>query len=211
MAANPHPPAAAPVSAKMRLYQWAVQKATGFNSPERIRISDILEEARREFMSDPAWVHRFCDEILDEIVRSVITQAVASTRGHRKRYIFKDTVMAAEVYAQQTTAEASALSASLMQKWMNWREHTGNGHVRLLDMTRQDLIKAAELRERRAQRDLELAALWRAIADRLPDDDSAVREHLNAFDIEALDLKIRQEGGTFTDPEITPAQEADRS
>jgi hypothetical protein len=204
-ATAPPPPPGASGSATMELYRWAEEKVSGVGAPDRVRISDLTDEAKRKFATNPAWVARFVNEALDDMVKSVVRQAVASTRGAYKRYIFDNTIMGVQAYAQQTTKEAATLHMRLMSKWGTWREHVGSGHLRLLDMTRQDLIKAAEERERRAAHELEIATLWREMAKAMPDDNVLVRDTFTVAEIEALSVDIRKAKGTFVNPNITPS------
>lgn len=195
-------------SATMRLYQWAEQKVAEVADGDRLKISDLTELAEREFATDPDWTKAFVQESLTSMIRSVTQQAVASTRGQYKKYVFGDRVLTAKDYATQTTHEAATLRMRLMSKWGGWMEHTGVSHVRLLDMTRKDLLDAAAEREGRANRELEIAALWRAMAEKMPDDDTTVRQSFDLEVIEAMSVEIRQNAGTFNDPTITPADES---
>lgn len=49
-------------------------------------------------------------------------------------------------------------------KFQKWREHAGDTYYITLNMTREDLLLAAEERENRGLRDLQVAALWRQMA-----------------------------------------------
>ena len=194
-------------SATTRLYSWAELQIAQVGEGERLKLTDLTEQALKEFAVDPEWVTAFVSESLESMIRSVAQKAVASTRGHYRKYVFRDTVMGVQAYATQTTQEAATLSMKLMQKWGSWMEHTGQSHLRLLDMTRADLLAAAEERERRANRELEVARLWRAMADAMPGGATTVREAFKLEDIEIMSVKIRQEAGTFIDPSITPASQ----
>jgi len=187
------------------LYRWAEERVSGVGAPDRVKISDLVEEANQEFATDADWVAQFVQEALNDMVRSVIRQAVASTRGQYKKYVFRDTVMGVRAYAEQTTQESATLRMKLMSKWGSWMEFNGRQHVRLLDMTRKDLIAAAEERERRAHRELEIAALWREMAAAMPDDSVTVRDTFNVAEIEALSVDIKVARGTFDDATTTPA------
>ena len=203
-ATAPPPPPGASGSATMELYRWAEKEVSGVGAADRLKISDLTERAKERFTVKQDWVDRFVDEALTDMVRSVCRQVVASTRGGYKKYIFKDTVLGVQTYAEQTTKEAATLHMKLMSKWGQWMEFNGQQHVRLFEMTRQDLLQAAAERERRAERELEIAALWRAMAAQMTDS-VVVRDVFNPAQIEALSVDIKTARGSFTeDPDAGP-------
>jgi hypothetical protein len=187
-------------SARMQLYAWVVERVTGPGAEARIKISDVLEEVQERFIADPTWVRSFMEETVSDMARSTIRDAVASTRGQYRRYVANEQVLTGPEWVK----EGQALGNRLMSKWASWMEFDGTSHVRLGDMRRQDLLKAAQTRRKRAEREIELATLWEAIAARLPDDETPVSAVLEWKDIELLSMEIKQGTGTFSDPTITP-------
>jgi hypothetical protein len=130
------------------------ESPAGFNLPQ------VVNEAMITFLQDP----QFVDEVVrDRVQRDVYEMArriIANTRG---LILVGDDVMTPEQF------QAHAAKAS--NRFLNWVEHAGTRYISLMQMTKGDLLLAARERETRARSELQVAVLWRHIADQLGADE----------------------------------------
>lgn len=123
-------------------------------SEERIEIADLVEMVIGHFGHDQLFVDTLLREQLSPIVYTIAQNVVAQTRS--------GTIL---VGTTLTTASAARQAAATSRpRWQMWLEHTGRQHVRLPEMTREELLSAAQQREQRADREMSIATLWRALA-----------------------------------------------
>lgn len=69
-------------------------------------------------------------------------------------------------------------------KWNVWREHAGTRHILLPEMTKADLLLAAQERRTRAETELALACTWEALAGQM-DDSQRVRDRFSPGEVDA--------------------------
>lgn len=81
-------------------------------------------------------------------------------------------------------------AATLERYWLGFREHAGDRHVLLMDMTSADLALAEAERRKRADTDTEHADLWAKLRTRL-ENGQRVRDVWSAQEIEAARQAIR--------------------
>lgn len=206
MAANPVPPQQPrPLrSAKSTIVSWVDQAVNGGNIPvTNVKISDIADEVRTRFLSDPVFAERFAAECLDDMLQVVIREVVAQTRGQYRREISGDTIVSPQQFVMDG---AQALGARLSSKWASWLEHSGDQHIRLTSMRRKDLLAAAAERRRRADLEIEKAQLLEALADLLPDDSTEVGQAFSLAQIELVSdrIKAKNDGRLPADAPIFP-------
>ncbi len=143
---------------------------------DRVEMGDLVETAIGKFQQDPAWVNAFLREQLYSIVYGIAQNVVARTRS--------GAVIVGSAIVSQSGARAIATAPR--PRWQSWLEHDGSGYVRLPEMTREQLLAAADQREGRAQREASIAAFWRVLADHL----NAGQRVADVFDDAQLDALL---------------------
>lgn len=127
---------------------------------------------------------QFMDEFVAEALRSeVYAQVSAAVAGSRRLVQVGDFAMTSEAIEKRAQAFAS--------RFLGWFEHSGARHVRLMDMTREDLLTSASERRKRGQREYSIAALWTQLASGL-EGGQRVEERFTAAEIEALYERIER-------------------
>lgn len=154
--------------AKVRL--WVRERIQG---EEEVSLPELANEAIQVLGGDRKFITAFANECLHDMVLELASQVIKQTRGLIK---IGDVV---------TDVEGVKRRARKQSVFANWLEHVGDRHVRLLDMTREDLLSAADERQTRGERELEVAALWRTLAQRL-EGGQAVKDRFSAEEIEGI-------------------------
>lgn len=141
------------MSAKSQLRQWVREQ---LELQDEIVLPDLSREAARVFGKDPEFVHQLMEDTLPELIYEIVSRVLRETRDDR--ILLGDTI---------TTREGVDVRARRHSVFLNWYEHIERGHVKLMEMTREDLLEAAKEREERGQHELGIARLWRTIAEQL--------------------------------------------
>lgn len=160
-----------------RLRVWVESRIDGVDSFE---VPALVSEAATEFFGDPAWTKAMFGRLLAVEIGGILQQL--RPRG----------TMAGDTATTKKGMKERA--DALARKWGGWFEHTSAGHVRLMAMTRPQLLEAAAEREARGAIEIRTAKLWRALAAQLRSDEQTVREHFRPEMIEALERDILSEG-----------------
>ncbi len=154
---------------------------------EAVSLPELTETILVRLKSDAALLDAWLSESLAPLVAQDIRQICSATRSH---VVFGDEALA-------PTALKAKVAAS-KPRWQAWLEHAGDRHVRLMDMQKEDLLAAADEREQRGMSNIELAALWRELAARLPAD-RKVGDLFTEEQIEALAASLRVEVNVVRD------------
>lgn len=123
--------------------------------------SQVEQAAFDRYRNDPRFMDRLLRENVRIVVTSVVTGVISSTRS-KPMVLHGDELVERDVLVARLEAAA--------ENWASWLEWTGDRHVRLPEMTAEDLEAAAAIREERGKSDLHRAALWRRLAARLRSD-----------------------------------------
>ena len=142
-----------------RVRDWIYQEIDGMDT---VKLPELANAAVAHFSQDPTFVHAFLETHLRPIIYDLAQKAMAATRGR------ENVIMAGETLLTRDGISKDA--KKLQSKWERWLEHVGDRHVRLTEMTKSDLLKAAEERRKRANTDIRIAALWEALAERMEGD-----------------------------------------
>ena len=142
-----------------------------------VRLPDLTDRAVEHFSKQKPFIRSFLAEQLRPIVYEQARIVLQDTRRDGAPILLGDELVNREEFKRRATAIAS--------KWSQWIEHSGDRHIRLLDMTRADLLAAAEERYQRGQREMGLARLWRKLAAGLGDGE-VVRERFTPEQIEEV-------------------------
>jgi DNA-binding PucR family transcriptional regulator len=165
------------------------------DNPERVAISEILEQVEKKFLVDQAFAMSLAIMNVREIARAAIREAVAETRGPARRVIVRDAITT----PLEQVRESQQLMSALALRWGRFREWNGTVHVKLTAMTRQDLLAAAAIRRERATREMRYAIFWERLAARLPDDETTVGAAIPYEEIERAYAQAGQDAGVTTD------------
>ena len=120
---------------------------------DTVNLPDLVETALGHFMQDPAWVEAFLRSQFSPMLYTIAQNVIAQRRSGQ--------VIVGNVIATQQGARQIA---SRRPRWQTWLEHDGTEYVALPQMTREGLLRAADGRELRANREAGIASVWRALA-----------------------------------------------
>lgn len=165
--------------ATTQIDRWVKARLKDHNAEDEIRLPDIATEAVEHFLEDRAFL---TGPIGDLIRASAYDAAAAFVKRTRGLVIFEDAVI--------STTEAK--QRAKRSPFFSWLEHAGDRHLHFLDMTREDLELAATERETRAETDLEVARLERALAERL-EGGQRVRDRFSVEEIEAIRASLARQ------------------
>lgn len=158
-------------STRARLSEW-VRAELG--TADEVQIPALTERAMQHFIKDKGFVAALFRENVRSLIYEVVQTVVSNSRG--------ELVQLGDEVVDSQEFKARARRRSTFESWL---EHVGDRHVRVLDMTREDLLVAAKERTDRGNHELELARLWRAMARKL-EGGQQVREVFTAAEIESL-------------------------
>ena len=165
------------LTARQRLDEWIEQRIAG---NDEVPIPTLRDAAITAFKNDGKFLAQLGREYLAETVYEAIRRCIGRSR----------LVVLGDVAATKDAVTERA--AKLASRWDGWWEHSGERHVQLLEMTRDDLLAAAEERERRGRHELFLARLWRHLAERLENGDR-VRDQFTADQIDQAAAELRKD------------------
>lgn len=159
-------------STRQQVAEWVRAQMEG---QEAVSLPDLVNDAVAHFEPQRSFVRQFLAESLRPIIYDL-----ASTVAKQSRRNF--VVAGDELVTREELTERSNKRAS---RWESWLEHVGGKHVRLLDMTREELILAADIRRGRADSELRIAHLWDALAAKL-EGGQRVRDRFTPAEIETM-------------------------
>lgn len=157
-------------SSRARVAQWVREHIEG---KDEVRVPDLVDAAIATFSKDRRFLTSLANETLREMVYRQAVQTLSTSRSF---------ISAGDVALTREGIKERARKHSV---FANWLEHAGDRHVRLMDMTREDLLIAANEREKRGSHEMQLAALWRTIANGL-EGGQTVSSKYSAQDIEGM-------------------------
>ena len=142
--------------ASARFAGWIADQLT---TMAEVRLTDLTARAMDEWGDDFAlWQEMLPRLVYEEVQRQVARQRQAADR--RARAAARATATASE--AVQHLVHHQERVAAFMDRFY---EHVGNRHIRLGDMTRDDLLEAAAERTIRGRSELARAEVFRRLAD----------------------------------------------
>lgn len=121
---------------------------------QEVSAPELVNRAIENFASNEEFVRQLFTEAFHDIVYAEVQAVIAETRIIR-------------VPGYTFTQEELSKRVAKHSVFKNWLEHSGERHIRVMDMTKEDLLVAASERESRGERELKLANLWRSIAGEL--------------------------------------------
>lgn len=157
-------------SYRTQLREWIDNEIA---TSDQIKLPDLVNSAVNHFESDNRFVREFMRENLRDVIYEEAQRFVSLTRSH---------VQLGDMVTSRGQFKTLARHKSPFQTWL---EHVGDHHVLVLDMTKSDLILAAQERQKRGEHEIAIASLWRAMAERLSAA-QRVREVFTPDEIEAM-------------------------
>lgn len=117
-----------------------------------VKLPDVTRELVEHYLQDPDWLRRYLTEALRPLLYDVAQGVVKRTRGH---IVFHEEVVKAQALGERVRKNP---------KFSLWTERVLDRHKRLFEMSREDLIVAAEEREKRGGIEIKTAVFFREIA-----------------------------------------------
>lgn len=161
-------------STRRQLRDWVKEQIAG---KTEVHSPTVADAAVLHFSDDREFIVAFLNEMLRPMIYQTVVQVMKATRGAGDVIVLGDDVVTRDV--------ATERARTMRNKWTGWLERSGTRHVRLMEMRRDDLLLAADEREKRGATEYELAALWRALAERLEGNEK-VAERFSADEIERV-------------------------
>lgn len=172
-------------STRSQLRAWITSE---LQDQAEIKLPALSQKAIEVFSQQPVFIRSLLEEMLPSMVYDLAKSVVSGTRnnGDERQFIAGDSVM-----TQQAIKERGRQISS---RWKNFLEHTGDRHVRLLDMTKSDLLQAAQERRQRGLTELRYANLWEELASKLKDNQK-VGDKFTEEQIERMNQRINNDEG----------------
>jgi hypothetical protein len=144
---------------------------------------DVSVERNRILQEmDPVFAQEAGLVLLDEAIHNLLLQA-----NHRRRSIFENKVTKSQkTFDDATQAWVNGDDEALdvwQQRYIVDRTHTMRP---VAEMKRADLLFVAQAKQTTGNRELMRAAFFRAVAAKLPDDDTTVQEAMNELEYATL-------------------------
>lgn len=121
-----------------------------------VEVASLYKEMVTHFSQDREFVSAWLLETLPAVAYEATLQVCAQTRSH---IVFGDEIL--------SRGETEVRLKDARPRWQAWLEHVGDRHVRLMDMTKEDLRTAATIRRERGETELRYAELWDELASRI--------------------------------------------
>lgn len=156
---------------RRRIRQWVKELTQG---RDEISIPDITDEVIARIHDDVETMRAL---LYDGVYEEVRGQIGAS----RSWFLAGERALNEEALA--------AKAERLKSRWSRWLEHANGHHIRLMTMTRLDLLAAAAERRKRAETEVRIARLWEAMADQMAEGQT-VGEVFDPEQIDALNIVV---------------------
>lgn len=139
---------------RKQVRQWVRER---IREEAAIEIPVLYKEMVAHFASQPDFVSAWLAETLMPMAYEETRGLCADTRsGH---VVFGDTILSREATGERLK--------QARPRWNAWLEYVGDRHVRLIDMTRNELLTAATIRRQRGETELRLSELWTELASHI--------------------------------------------
>jgi hypothetical protein len=149
-------------------------------SAGQVHIPELVQRVKRRAMAEPEVVDQILHAQIDVLVREYVARRLASQRG---LILSGNNVYTPREYEELVVAQAS--------RFETWYENVGSkGNVRLLSMKKADLLEAAAQRTESGVYDLQVAALWRRLAQGL-NEEQAVEDVFTTEQIAKLSATLK--------------------
>jgi hypothetical protein len=147
---------------------------------DTMSIPQVTDRVVRQVQQDDEWTRQLLSDALKPLIYEIVRRTVQNTRG---LVVYGSEIVSRERFEERVRERAS--------RFASWLEHCGESHVRIMTANRVQLRAAALERRTSAETDLTLAALWEALARKLPDDTSTVESTFTPDQIAEMEAAIR--------------------
>ena len=164
-----------PMTARARIREFVESAIEG---QDEFSLTELSARASAELLSDPKFVRAFGEQLLQQMMYEEVQRVVA-----RKRDLlsFEDQVLTPAAFERKKEQFGS--------RFLSWYEHSGDKHINVLKMSRPELLASADERDKRGSKEINLARLWRRLANGL-EGDQIVEERFTSEEIESMYLDI---------------------
>ncbi len=186
-------------SIRSRLRVWITEEVEDLHEFE---LSTVADSATDYFLTDS----EFVGTVLRDLLRAMAYEVTAGVAQRTRGFI----VLGNHVASREGLKEQAK---HLSGKWDRWLEHVGTRHLRLMDMTREDLLTAAAERRLRAKTENTIATLWETLAEKL-EGGQVLRERFTPAEIDAAMESVQRIEATraeFVARGSTPRPSKDKS
>lgn len=166
-------PSRPPPSSRAVLAQWVRAQIAG---KDEVDIPQLAKATLNHFRPNATFIDALVDEVFPDMVYEMVRSVLASTR----------LIEAGDVMIAPAKLKARAAS-----RWDRWLEHTGEHHVRLMEMNRPQLLAAANERKDRGMHEMRLSKLFRKLAGSVGVG-QVVKDVFSPEEIEALHAAINK-------------------
>jgi hypothetical protein len=156
------------LSAKAEIRRWIRQR---LREETEIKLPELAKEAELYFLADSFFTTKLIKETLTSLIYELVQALVGETR-----YLVGEEVVDREGIKERARAHP------VFEAWM---EHANDRHIRFMEMTREQVLKAAEERERRGWHELQLGTLFRGVAAQLEEGEQ-VKDRFTAQEIDDM-------------------------
>lgn len=139
------------LSSRAKVRQWVREYIDG---KEEVQLPELTNTAVFELGKDKKFLTLLATETLRDMVYEIAKSVVHSSR----------LIVLGDEAVSRDEVKRRSRGHSVFRDWL---EHVGDRHIRLLEMTREELLVAADEREKRGRHEIELASLWRTLAQQL--------------------------------------------
>lgn len=122
-----------------------------------VYLPPMVDDAVAHFLNDASFVRSALAALLRPIVYEIAQAEITRSRG--TGILLGDSVVDANGLDQR--------AQKLHTRWNGFYEYANGRYLKVLSMTADDLVDAADQREHRANVELAYARLWRALASKL--------------------------------------------
>lgn len=159
--------------------EWVQYYIDALPENDSVIMGEIADLALEHFLHDRAFIRG----PITDLIRMAALRA-AQDAGRRSR-IHLSASPNAVFAATPVSPDGTRVKPAPSNRWWQWLEHVNDRHMRLAEMTREDLLQAAQERTTRGDREMAIADLWQALASKL-EGGERVRDRFTPEEIEAL-------------------------
>jgi len=135
---------------RQELAAWFRQQLAGV---EEVVLPDLARKAVAARRDDLEFLQAWYDDTIYAVAYGIGVQVCAETRVPRVEH--------------DTPSQPAATEGAPRRRWLDAFEHVGDRYLRLGEMTKADLLRAAEERERPALTELHRVGLMRRLGEKL--------------------------------------------
>lgn len=154
------------LTARQTVRAWVKEK---IEEDSEIKAPEFADEAVKHFGGNSALLLELGREMLREMVYRLVLECLAATRSGSEEPPTKGAQPVVAI-APGVPAIATRPLPSVERRWTEWKEWAIKRHVKLMDMTHEDLKSAIEARSKRVKTEIVIVNLWKRLLKKVPPD-----------------------------------------